>query len=233
MRDSANFDVQSPMPISEYEQTVRQVNIGYDLVFTLAHCFLRAQARPELEILVVGAGGGAEIEQFLPENPGWRLTGVDPSREMLALAQAKADRLGADDRVTLIQGTVLDVPPEPRFDVATCLFVLHFLPDETKLALLREVAKRLRPKAPLVAASGTRVDDGGLRDDLLGAWQCYGELMGMPGEQMKGTIQQLMAREATMTAEADYVRLMHEAGFRRVVNIFRVMGGGLAAWIAR
>jgi hypothetical protein len=57
--------------------------------------------------------------------------------------------------------------------------------------------------------------------------------MGMPGEQMKGTIQQLMAREAAMTAEADYVRLMHEAGFRRVVSFFQVMGGGLAAWIAR
>jgi tRNA (cmo5U34)-methyltransferase len=233
MPEPANFDVQPPMPINEYEQTVRQVNVGYDLVLTLAHCFLRAQARPELEILVVGAGGGAEIQQFLPENPGWRLTGLDPSREMLALAQAKADHLGVGDRVTLVQGTVFDVPPEPRFDAATCLFVLHFLPDESKLSLLREVAKRLRPEGLLVAASGTRVDDGGLRDDLLGAWQRYGELMGMPGERIKGTIQRLMAGEATMTAEADYVRLMHEAGFRRVVSIFQVLGGGLAAWIAR
>ncbi len=85
-------------------------NVGYDLVFTLALCFLRALRRPALDLLVVGAGGGAEIERFLPGNPGWHLTGVDPSRNMLALAEAKVDQLGLHDRATLIQGTVQDLP---------------------------------------------------------------------------------------------------------------------------
>src|SRR6266545_5596440 len=110
MREPGDFDVRPPMPVNEYEQTVRQVNMGYDFLFTLAHCFLQAQRRPQLELLVVGAGGGAEVERFLPDNPGWRLTGVDPSQDMLDLARAKVERLGVGQRATLIRGTVEDLP---------------------------------------------------------------------------------------------------------------------------
>jgi len=219
------------MPVSEYEQTVKRVNAGYDLVLTLTGCFLRALQHPELKLLVVGAGGGAEIRAFLPGNPGWRLTGVDPSQDMLGLAHAQAEHLGVQERVELVRGTVDDLPAEGRFDAATCLFVLHFLPDAGKLALLRGVASRLRPEAPVLVASGVRPEDGGLREDILGAWQQYGEAMGMPAERMAATIAQLLAQP--MTPEEDYVRLLREAGFTRSTRFFSVLGGGLTAWMAR
>lgn len=228
-----DFDARPPMPVTEYEQTVKRVNMGYDLLFTLTYCFLRALRRPELNLLVVGAGGGMEIERFLPDNPGWRLTGVDPSQDMLALAQAKADRLSVSERVTLVRGTVDDLPTQTRFDAVTCLLVLHFLPDDGKRALLQEMAKHLRPDAPLLVASGARVDDVGLRDDFLGSWQQYGELMGMPSERMAATIEGLMARQTAMTTEDGYLRLLRDAGFSRVASYFRAMGGGMSAWIAR
>ena len=226
-----DFDARPPVPVTEYEQTVPRVNVGYDLLFTLTGCFLRALGRPELDLLVVGAGGGAEIQRFLPDNPGWRLTGVDPSQDMLALAQAKADHLGVGERVTLIRGTVENLPPDARFDAATCLFVLHFLPPEGQLALLQGTLRHLRPGAPLLIASGVRVHDGGLPDDLLGAWQQYGELMGMPAEQMAATIERVMA--LPLRTEEDYVRLLHEAGLQRVARYFSVLGGGISGWIAR
>jgi tRNA (cmo5U34)-methyltransferase len=219
--------------VSEYALTVTAVNVGYDLVFTLAHCFLRALRRPELELLVVGAGGGAEIARFLPGNPGWRLVGVDPSRDMLALAQATAERLGVQERVELVRGTVDDLPAERRFDAATCLYVLHFLPDDAKLALLRGIAARLRPQAPVLVVSGARVDDRDLRDDFLGAWQQHGELMGLPAERMAAIIQQLVAQQAGAATEEDYVRLLREAGFQRVAPFLSIMNGSMVAWIAR
>src|SRR5215218_4357357 len=101
-----DFDSRPPMPVSEYEQTAQRVNVGYDLVFTLTHCFLRALGRPDFDLLAIGIGGGAEIDRFLPDNPGWRLTGVDPSQDMLTLAQATAERLGVQSRVELVRGTV-------------------------------------------------------------------------------------------------------------------------------
>jgi hypothetical protein len=55
----------------------------------------------------------------------------------------------------------------------------------------------------------------------------------MPAERMAATIAGLMAREATMTPEEDYVRLLHEAGFTSVASFFRVMSGAISAWIAR
>ena len=226
-----DFDARPPMPLSEYEQTVQRVNVGYDLVFTLTGCFLRALGRPELALLAVGAGGGAEVEHFLPDNPGWRLTGVDPSQEMLALAQAKAEHLRVDARAMLTRGTVDDLPTEARFDAATCVFVLHFLSDDNKLTLLRGIRARLRPGAPLLAVSGACPGDGGLRDDLLGAWQQYGELMGMPPERMAAIIGQLMVQP--QTSGADYVRLLGEAGFPHVVPFFSVLGGFITGWLAR
>jgi tRNA (cmo5U34)-methyltransferase len=231
--DGVDFDARPPMPVTEYEQTVQRVNVGYDLLFTLTYCFLRALRRPDLNLLVVGAGGGGEIERFLPDNPGWRITGVDPSQDMLAIAEAKAEHLVVASQVTLVRGTVEDLSSDVRFDAATCLLVLHFLPDAAKLTLLHGIATRLEPEAPVLVASGSRVIDGGLRDDLLGGWQQYGELLGMPAERMATTIDQLMANQPHMTSDDDHERLLLDAGFTRIANYFRVMGGGMSGWIAR
>ena len=226
-----DFDANPPVPVSEYEQTVRRVNVGYELVFTLTTCLLRAIARPTLKLLAVGAGGGAEIEQFLPGNLGWRITGVDPSQDMLALARSKAERLGVAERTTLIRGTVPDIPLDDQFDAATCIFVLHFLPDQDKLALLRSIKERIHANAPLLVVTGAEPDDGGLGDDLVGSWQQYGEATGMPAERMRAIIEQIMSHPRT--PQQEYVRLLKEAGFERVASYFSVLGGGICAWIAR
>jgi tRNA (cmo5U34)-methyltransferase len=230
-----DFDTRPPVPVTEYERMVQGVNMGYDLIFTLAHAFLRALQRPELHLLVVGAGGGAEIARFLPANPGWHLTGVDPSADMLALAQARAAQLGVSDRVVLERGNGTDLPQEARFDAATCIFVLHFLPDTEKLALLRDIAGRLRPDAPLLVATAARMmqPDQQVRDDFLRAWQQHGELLGVPAEQMAATIAQLLPMEQQMSTPEEHVRLLHEAGFAHVGEVLRVVGGPVSAWIAR
>jgi tRNA (cmo5U34)-methyltransferase len=218
------------MPLTEYEQTVERVNVGYDLLFTLTYSFLKGLHQPELELLVVGAGGGAEVERFAAENPGWRLTGVDPSSQMLEMAQIKTDRLGLQERVTLLPGTIDVLPNEAQFDVAVCLFVLHFLSDDAKSLVLRQIASHLKPGAPLFVAAGVKPDDQGLSEDFLAAWQQYGEMMGMPPERMTEIIAQLMAQP--MASEEDYVRRLHEAGFKRVAEYFNALGG-ILGWIAR
>ena len=153
-RVRTDFDTQPPVPVHEYARIVAGVNVGYDLVFTLATCFLRALHQPELDVLVVGAGGGKEIEQFLPSNPKWRLVGVDPSRDMLGLAQNAAERLGVQERVELVHGSIDSLPTDRQFDAVTCLYVLHFLPDDAKLALLRGL---LRDCVPRVRCSSSVV----------------------------------------------------------------------------
>ena len=230
-----DFDSPPPVPPSEYARMVVGVNVGYDLVFRLAACLLRALQQPHLNLLVVGAGGGMEIEQFLLANPGWRLVGVDPSEEMLSLAAARAERLGVRDRTELVHGVVDDLPAERSFDAAMCLYVLHFLPDDAKLATLQSIGRRLRAAAPLIVASGARVDidDEDLRSDLLGTWQQHGEMMGLPAEQMAAIVQQILTQNAEATDAKGYLRLLREAGFPRAVSLLNVMNDGMVAWVAR
>lgn len=229
-----NFDTRPPMPVDAYAHTVQSVNVGYQLFLALSHSCLRSLAKQELQLLVVGAGGGAEIEAFLPPNPGWRLTGVDPSQDMLALARGRTERSGVADRVCLVRGAVDDLPADAVFDAATCLFVLHFLADDDKRALLRGIALRVRLGAPVLVASATRVSvDEALRADVLGTWQQYGQLAGMQAERMAATIAELTRQQALATAESDYVRLFHEAGFAHVAQLLSVFNGGLVAWLLR
>jgi len=133
--------------------------------------------------------------------------------------------------------SVADLPQEDRFDAATCIFVLHFLPDAEKLALLRGIAGRLHPAAPVLVGTAARVvgagEDGGLRDDFLGAWQQHGELLGVPAAQMAAMITQASALQPMMATPEGHVALLHAAGFAEVGEVLRVMNGGISAWIAR
>jgi tRNA (cmo5U34)-methyltransferase len=236
-----DFDKNPPVPLNEYEHMVKRVNVGYDLTFLLTESFLRALGKSDLHLLVIGAGGGAEIERFLPRNPGWKITGVDPSQEMLAQAQAKVAAFDLGDRVTLVQGTIEQLAPDMRFDAATCLYVFHFLPDAAKLAVLRTVRGRLQPGAPLYLISPVRVDETNfgvtnpqLRADFLGAWQHYGEVMGMPKEHMTAIVAQLTEQMSQpQVATADRVQeLLHEAGFSHVAPFCSLLGA-MYGWIAR
>jgi hypothetical protein len=77
------------------------------------------------------------------------------------------------------------------------------------------------------------LNDGDLRDDLLGAWQQYGELHGMAPERMKAIIADLLSRQSQATTEEGYRQLMREAGLTRVANVLSIMGNAMCAWIVR
>jgi tRNA (cmo5U34)-methyltransferase len=100
-------------------------------------------------ILVLGAGGGLELDFLAGSHPGWSFDGVDPSAEMLDLAR-RTTALHAD-RVKLHHGYIESAPEGP-FDGATALLTFHFIPREQRLATLQQLRRRLRPGAPLILA---------------------------------------------------------------------------------
>ena len=138
-------------------ERVRQYLHNGPLAFTPGHAglmqmigVLLGETMPtDGTVLVIGAGGGLETRYLASVEPRWRFVGVDPAAAMLDLARATAGE-AAGDRLTLITGTVADVP-ERRFDAATCILVLGLVPDDgSKLALLRQTRRRLNPGAPFV-----------------------------------------------------------------------------------
>ncbi len=214
------------MPVGEYEATARRVNIGYEVAFELATALLRAHCPGDAWLLVVGAGGGMEVRTFARAAPGWHLTGVDPSAEMLALARAAADGLGVAERVELVRGTVDDLPPEPRFDAATLFFTLMHLPDDgAKLAALLGIHQRLRPGAPLLLADAIADQ----RARFAPAWQQYAEARGMPAGDIAALIARITAGSNTST-EAREMALLAEAGFHDPTRFFAALH--INAWTA-
>lgn len=166
-------------------------------------------------LLFVGLGTGAEL---VPYNrfdvPGWRFTGVDPSDAMLAIARSRLAAEGLLARTDLHVGELRSLPPGPPFDGAQMLGVLHHVPEEERLELLREVMRRLRPGAPLVV--GCRVGmDPALWDVELRRWRAHG----VPREELERRRQSLgMMR--FIESDAALLELFAQAGLAAVRPIF-------------
>lgn len=99
-------------------------------------------------LLVVGCGTGNEIECFAHATEHWKITGIDPSPEMIKQAVQKLNNF---DKITLIEGLVDNLDKSNKYGAATLLLVLHFMEDNgTKLNLLKSISERLEFGAPLV-----------------------------------------------------------------------------------
>ncbi|PSR54384.1 hypothetical protein AHMF7605_13115 [Adhaeribacter arboris] len=104
----------------------------------------------ESSILVAGCGTGTEMKNIVQYAPKWQVMGVDPSLEMVALAEKKLAILPPGS-YQLITGTTDQLPNSTLYDAATLLLVLQFLSDDgAKLALLQSLALRLKKDAPLI-----------------------------------------------------------------------------------
>jgi ubiquinone/menaquinone biosynthesis C-methylase UbiE len=104
-------------------------------------------AQPGERLLDVGCGPGFYVAEMAPlVGDSGNVTGVDPSREMLAAA---ARRTADQPNVTLLEGEALDLPvPSDAFDTAYSVQVLEYVPDTE--AALRELHRVLRPGGRLV-----------------------------------------------------------------------------------
>jgi SAM-dependent methyltransferase len=98
-------------------------------------------------VLDVGTGTGALAIAALERWPDVRVTGIDPSQEMLDLARAAAGRRltePAHTRLDLVQGDAAELPLEAgSFDVVVSSFVLQLL--DRRPAAMREARRVLRP----------------------------------------------------------------------------------------
>ncbi|WP_207480469.1 class I SAM-dependent methyltransferase [Arenibaculum pallidiluteum] len=138
-----------PEALARYAERTRRFVPGYDDLHRMTGILLAERAPRDAEVLVLGAGGGLELKALAEAHPGWTFVGVDPSAEMLGLAERTLGPLGA--RVRLVQGYIDDAPEGP-FSAATCLLTLHFLDAAERRRTAGEIRRRLRPGAPFVAA---------------------------------------------------------------------------------
>src|SRR5690606_30938503 len=115
----------------------------------MASLLLAERTPPQGRLLVLGAGGGLELKALAESHSEWSFDGVDPSAEMLQLAQQTVGPLSS--RMRFHHGYIEDAPDGP-FDAALCLLTFHFIPRDQRLSTLSQIRRRLVEGAPFVVA---------------------------------------------------------------------------------
>ncbi|MCZ2260183.1 class I SAM-dependent methyltransferase [Sporosarcina sp. G11-34] len=216
---------------TEYDKGVRRTLPTYDAMFRLVQAYLRAHTEEHADLLLIGAGGGNELTAFGPTNPNWTFTAVDPAPPMLDIARMKAIDLKMTDRVEFIEGTIDDVEIGKIYDAATCMLVLHFIPDnDEKLHLLKKIRQHLSPGAPFVLASMYGDANTPAFDELFVLWKTYWldstDLTEADVDEMEKAVLGL-----SFLPEEEIARLLQEAGFGKIAKFFttNIFGG----WICK
>ncbi len=205
-----------PEAVARYAEGPPRFVPGFADLHRMTTVLLRERAPPDARVLVLGAGGGLELKALAGTNPGWTFDGVDPSAEMLKLAERALGPLSA--RVHLHQGYVESAPAGP-FDAATCLLTLHFLPPEERLRTVVEIRRRLRPGAPFVAAHASFPQGSGERSLWLRRYAAFAIMGGADPEKAETARGAVEARLSMLSPEQDEA-ILREAGFSDVTPFY-------------
>ena len=169
------------------------------------HLMLLFEGRlsPDAHIGIVGVGTGTEAQVMRERQPGWRLTGIDPSGAMLEAARRK---LGDVD---LREGTLQSCEDVRDLDAISMIGVLHHLSSRAEQTdLLRTCGERLKPGGLLVF--GCHVgpfEEGSLRSAAL-------------AQQMGADRVDYMAQHIIPPTRAELDADLGAAGFRRWERLF-------------
>jgi len=215
-----------------YDRRIRDAIPGYEALHVLACAVVAETTGGHGRALVAGAGTGAECVALAQACPRLAIVGVDPAPEMLAVAERKVAEHDLVARVRLMPGTAADLPEFEKFDAATLLLVLHFLKDDgAKAALLSDIARRLKPGAPLVLADlfGPGWDEAG-QARLRVWWEHLQLAAGFDeAEVAKGLAH--VDRDIHAVEESRLAELLAAAGFEPPQRFFQALCFG--GWLTR
>lgn len=167
------------------------------------------------DLLVVGCGTGNEIERFIQSPEHWKITGVDPSPDMIKQAREK---LQGYANVNLIEGLLADLDLNKKYGAATLLLVLHFLDDDgNKLNLLKDIAERLIPGAPFLILDITG-DDNQIKQNLKILRLLLPD--GLDNEQINNRLNRI-EKDLHPVSEKRLSALCVEAGFEPPLRFFQ------------
>lgn len=211
---------------SQYaERPPKQVPGFYDL-HRMAILLLAERVPATGRLLVLGAGGGLELRSFAQAQPGWQFDGVDPSTDMLRLAQEMTATHAA--RIRLHEGTI-EVAPEGPFDGATAFLTFHFIAREERLETLRQLRRRLRPGAPLVLAHISFAQTEPERSAWIARHVAYGSPQVTDPAQLEQSREAIATRLTILAPEAEEAMLA-EAGFEGISLFYA--GLSFRGWVA-
>jgi tRNA (cmo5U34)-methyltransferase len=214
-----------------YDDRIEQMIPGYTTMQRLTEVFLGSTLPKTASVLMVGAGTGSEVVECGTHHPGWTITAVDPSVEMVKLGRAKTDAHGLTARVMWFEGSLKKLEVQEPFDAATLHLVLHFLPDDGgKSALLEHIAERLKPGAPFVLSTFVGTPTDTRTKKIYELSKAHALANGLDRADVEEKLN-LARTDIHLVPEERIKTLLKEAGFIDVQRI--VQGLAMMTWIAR
>lgn len=198
---------------------------GYADLHRMASMLLAERTPPEGRVLVLGAGGGLELKALADAHPGWTFDGVDPSADMLRLAERTVGPHGG--RVRLHEGYV-DGAPDGPFDAAVSLLTFHFIGRDERLETLRQLRRRLRPGAPLVVAHMSFPQTEPERSAWIARHVAFGS--DDPDGARAEAARQAIAARLTLLAPEEEEAMLCDAGFSGVSLFYAALV--FRGWVA-
>jgi len=132
--------------LKEYRSLARHYDQRWSFYIeeSLRETLKRFEVQPGDHLLDIGCGTGILLASLSASTPDAKLSGVDPSPEMLEKARRKLD-----ETVSLTHSCAESLPfPDASFDVVVSTSAFHYFRDPP--AALREMARVLRPQGRLV-----------------------------------------------------------------------------------
>lgn len=226
MPDDARLDLDWA---ASYEEGPPRFVPGYSSLHTMAAVLLAETSGETGRVLVLGAGGGAELESFAKLHPGWRFVAVDSSRFMLDQARARMSAIEATDRVRWLETSISQAPTE-GFDGCSCLLTMPFIPDDgSRLRCLGHIHSCLRAGAAFVMAHLAFNPNGATGRRSLRRYAAFARASGAASGLVATACEQMLP-SLSLLSPAREAKLLKQAGFRRVQVFYR--GLDWTGWVS-
>ncbi len=192
-----------------YEELIRNIIPHSELFFgSTVECVPDGS----ITVLELGSGTGYVTEQILRKNPGAKITCIDMTPEMLAIARNKA----LLDGVTFMEGDFRDVWPDERFDVVITTLCLHHLPDADRAALIRRIHITLNTGGRFINGDVFKPESDWEERLFRKRWRRTMMENGLPGGEAEGMINKRHASYSYLDTFRNYRQKCADAGFERV-----------------
>jgi tRNA (cmo5U34)-methyltransferase len=199
---------------------------GYSGLHRMVSLLLAERTPPNGCVLVLGAGGGLELKALAEAHAGWSFNGVDPSADMLRLAEQTVGPHGERMR---FHESYIDGAPEGPFDAATSLLTFHFIPREQRFETLKQVRRRLRAGAPFVLAHISFPQTEPERSMWIARHVAYSASDGTTPAQMESARHAIGTRLSILGPDEEEA-LLRDAGFSDVSLFYA--GFSFKGWVA-
>lgn len=149
-RQDKKWDFDQYHWIKDYDEGMRKTTrLRYDE--TLSRVLERASIKDDDKVLDIGTGTGNLAVKFLER--GCQVIGIDPSVELLKLAELKVKEWKGHFQIRLCEDPFLQIPfPEQTFNIIASTYSIHHISDEVKRLSIQEMKRVLKPNGQVIIA---------------------------------------------------------------------------------